>query len=165
MSDIRELIRSYFLELKAITPSLLARTKLYFTPIRTFGNAKFKGSGGVDIKLPLEFSMDLGLHVESYVNGNDLNKNTIKENILTLITKHLQARNINLAYLAKDIVKDLSDNIIYVDVLGINGDKSFQTLLPSTNDCSPMLKQTLVLRDDGSVHADRALNLLWYTVG
>ena len=165
MSDIRELIRSYFLELKAITPSLLARTKLYFTPIRTFGNAKFKGSGGVDIKLPLEFSMDLGLHVESYVNGNDLNKNTIKENILTLITKHLQARNINLAYLAKDIVKDLSDNIIYVDVLGINGDKSLQTLLPSTNDCSPMLKQMLVLRDDGSVHADRALNLLWYTVG
>ena len=165
MSDIRELIRSYFLELKAITPSLLARTKLYFTPIRTFGNAKFKGSGGVDVKLPLEFTMDLGLHVESYVNGNDLNKNTIKENILTLITNHLKSRNINLAFLAKDIVHDLSDNIIYVDVLGINGDKSLQTLLPSTNDCSPMLKQTLVLRDDGSVHADRALNLHWYTVG
>lgn len=163
MSDIRQLIRAYMNELEAIAPSLLARTKLYFTPIRTFGNAKFRGSGGVDITLPLEFSVDLGLHVESYVNGNDLNKNTIKENILTLITNRLENRTMNLAFLARDITRDLSDNIVCVDVLGINGDRSLQTLIPSTDDCSPMLKQVLVLRDDGSVHADRALNISWFT--
>lgn len=164
MTDIRELLRSYFLELKAATPSLLARTKMYFTPIRTFGNAPFKGSGGTNIILPLEFSVELGLHVESYVNGNDLNKDTIRTNILTLLTNRLKDHSLNLARLARDITDELGDNIIAVDVLGINGDKALQTLIPVNADSSPQLKQRLVLSDDGSVHTDRALDLTWFTL-
>ena len=52
MEDVRDLLRAYFNELKAITPTLLARTKLYFSPIRTFGHAEFKGSNGSIQTLP-----------------------------------------------------------------------------------------------------------------
>ena len=164
VSDIRALLRSYFDELNSISPTLLARTKLYFAPIRTFGNAQFKGHGGTEITLPLEFSIGLGLHVESYVDGSDLNKETIKNSILTLIDKRLKEGYLNLALLARDIMDGLSDNIICVDVLGIDGDSSLQTMLPVSEDCYPQLKQVLVLNDDGSVHTTRRLDLTWSVI-
>ena len=55
--SIRNLILSYLYELKAITPSLLARTKLYFSPIRTFGNSEFKGSHSEARMLPVQCSI------------------------------------------------------------------------------------------------------------
>ena len=164
VSDIRELLRSYFNELNTVSPSLLARTKLYFAPIRTFGNAQFKSNGGTEITLPLEFSIGLGLHVESYVDGSDLNKETIKNTILNLIDKRLKEGYLNLALLARDIMNGLSDNIICVDVLGIDGDSSLQTMLPVSEDCYPQLKQVLVLNDDGSIHTTRRLDLTWSVI-
>ena len=61
-------------------------------------------------------------------------------------------------------MKELSDDIVFVDVLGINGDKTLQTLIPVKEDCYPQLKQILVLHDDGTIHADHDLTLDWYVI-
>ena len=164
MEDIRDLLRAYFSELKSITPSLLARTKLYFSPIRTFGHAEFKGSNGSIRSLPVQFSAELGLHIEAYVKASTLSKQTIRSVILTLIDKDMKDGTINLAALAKDIVKELSDNVLYVDVLGLNNDRTQQTMIPVREDTYPQLKQILVLYDDGTIHVDRDLELDWYVI-
>lgn len=164
MEDVRELLRSYFNELKAITPTLLARTKLYFSPIRTFGHAEFKGSNGSIQTLPVQFSAELGLHIEAYVKDSNTSKQTIREVILTLIDKDMKDGTINLAELAKDITKELSDNVLYVDVLGLNGNKSQQTMIPVDEGTYPQLKQILVLYEDGTIHVDRDLELDWYVI-
>ena len=164
MNDIRSLLRSYYSELNSISPSLLARTKMYYSPIKTFGMAKFKGNNGTEVTLPVGFSVDLGLHVEAYVNGSDLNKETIRRNITSIIDNRLKNGYINLAEIANDIMDGLSDNIICVDVLGIDGDSTLQTLIPFSNDCHPQLRQILVVNDDGSVHVERELNLNWSVI-
>ena len=164
MNDIRDLLRSYFSELETITPSLLARTKLYFSPIRTFGYAEFKGSNGSIQTLPVQFSAELGLHIEAYVKDSTLSKQTIREVILKLIDEEMKDGIINLAELAKTIVKELGDNVLYVDVLGLNGIESQQTMIPVNEDTYPQLKQILVLYDDGTIHIDRALELDWYVI-
>ena len=164
MEDIRDLLRAYFNELKAITPSLLARTKLYFSPIRTFGSAEFKGSSGSIQTLPVQFSTEFGLHVEAYVKNSSLNKETIRSTILTLIDRDMLDGTINLAVLAKDISKELGDNVVYVDVLGLNGDRTQQTMIPVSDDTYPQLKQVLTIYDDNTVHVDRALSLDWYVI-
>ena len=162
--DVRELLRSYLNELKAITPSLLARTKLYFSPIRTFGYAEFKGSNGSTQMLPVQFSTELGLHVEAYVKSNALSQKTIKQIIINLIDDSTKSGIINMSELAKRILKELSDNVLYVDVLGMNGNKVQQTLIPVSEDTHPQLKQILVLYDDNTLHVDRALDLDWYVI-
>lgn len=164
LDSIRDLIRSYLYELKAITPSLLARTKLYFTPIRTFGNAEFKGSGAETTIRPVQCAIELGLHIESYVHSSVTRKLIIRNEIIELILKDIKDGIINLAELAKTLVKELGDDIVYVDVLGINGDKTVQTLIPVEEDCYPQLKQILVLHDDGTIHVDHDLNLDWYVI-
>lgn len=164
MEDVRELLRSYFNELETITPSLLARTKLYFSPIRTFGSAEFKGSNGSTQILPVQFSAELGLHIEAYVKDSTLSKQTIREVILSLIDKDMKDGTINLSALAKDIIKELSDNVLYVDVLGLNGNKAQQTMIPVNENTYPQLKQILVLYEDGTIHVDRDLELNWYVI-
>ena len=164
LDDIRELIRAYLLELKAITPSLLARTKLYFSPIRTFGNDDFKGSSGESRVLPVQCSMELGLHIESYVSNSVTKKQIIRDEIINLILKDVKDGTINMSELAKTIMSELNDDIVCADVLGINGDKTLQTLIPVHEDCYPQLKQILTIHDDGTIHMDHDLILDWYVI-
>ena len=164
MEDVRELLRAYFSELNSITPSLLARTKLYFSPIRTFGHAEFKGSNGSIQMLPVQFTAELGLHIEAYVKDSTASKKTIRDVILTLIDKDMKDGTINLSLLAKEITKELSDNVLYVDVLGLNGNKTQQTMIPVNEDTYPQLKQILVMYEDRTIHVDRALELDWYVI-
>jgi hypothetical protein len=137
---------------------------LYFTPIRTFGNAEFKGSGAETTIRPVQCAIELGLHIESYVHSSVTRKLIIRNEIIELILKDIKDGIINLAELAKTLVKELGDDIVYVDVLGINGDKTVQTLIPVEEDCYPQLKQILVLHDDGTIHVDHDLNLDWYVI-
>lgn len=164
LDSIRDLIRSYLYELKAITPSLLARTKLYFTPIRTFGSSEFKGSSSETTVRPVQCSIELGLHIESYVHNSVTRKRIIRDEVVEYILKDIKDGTINLSVLAKTLMKELSDDIVFVDVLGINGDKTLQTLIPAREDCYPQLKQILVLHDDGTIHADHDLVLDWYVI-
>ena len=164
IEDVRELLRAYFNELKAITPTLLARTKLYFSPIRTFGHAEFRGSNGSTQMLPVQFSVEFGLQIESYVKNDTLSQKTIRQIIIGIIDQDTKDGILNLAETAKSISKELSDNVLYVDVLGLNGNKVQQTMIPVNEDTYPQLKQILVLYEDNTIHVDRALDLDWYVI-
>lgn len=164
LNDIREVLRAYLNELKAITPSLLARTKLYYAPICTFGTAKFRGSSGETRVLPVQFSMEYGLHIASYVSSGIVKKDIIRGEIIKFIKKALASGSINMASIAKTIMKELGDEIVCVDVLGINGDKTLQTMIPLEKDCYPQLRQILVQYEDGSIHVDHDLTINWYVL-
>lgn len=164
LNDIRDVLRAYLNELKAITPSLLARTKLYYAPICTFGTAKFRGSSGETRVLPVQFSMEYGLHIASYVSSGIVKKDVIRGEIIKFIKKALASGSINMASIAKTIMKELGDEIVCVDVLGINGDKTLQTMIPLEKDCYPQLRQILVQYEDGSIHVDHDLTVDWYVL-
>ena len=62
--------------------------------------------------------------------------------------------------LAQAIRESNSDSVKYVDVLGIDGDPSLQTMRAVDNSIKPHLKHVLVLMDDKeTIDVDRGLEL------
>lgn len=163
--EVRELLRSYFNLLDATKPMLLERTELYYSPIQSMGYGNFKGQDGETMSIPLEMTIDLRLHVLPSVSGDANMKETIRTNILSIIDDHVATGAVNCAILAEQIRSAMSDTVLFVDVLGINGDPNIQTLIAEdTTLHTPRLKTILILEEDGSIGVDKGLNLTWSTI-
>ena len=56
----------------------------------------------------------------------------------------------------------MSDSILYVDVLGINGNTNTQTLVSKNpNQSAVRLKQLLVLDNDNTILVEKGVNIEW----
>ena len=160
--DIQNLLRGYFQLLEDTRPLLLERTNLYYSPIKSMGYGNFKGSNGEVVQYPLEITVDLRVHISPTTAGSDDSKELIRSNIITLIEQHIQNGNISCTSLADDIRDSMSDVILYVDVLGINGDPDVQTLVSEdASQSSVRLKSLLVLEDDNTISVEKGVNIEW----
>lgn len=157
--DTVEAIRSYFATIIETRLRLLEGTNLFYSPIRTMGYAKFRGKNNEIIFTNLEVALGFRLHVESFISANSSTKSTIKQNILKIIDKHIASGTVSCVDIATEIQSSMSDMILHVDVLGINGDQSLQTLLRSDESTIPHLGYKLIMNDDGSIGIDRGLTL------
>ncbi len=161
-TSIQELLRSYFEALEATQPLLLERTELYYTPINSMGSGVFKGADGDTITHDLEITVSLKLYVTSTTAGDDDTKELIENNILTLVETHMEDGSINCADLANEIKTSMSDSVLYVDILGINGDTSTQTLITDDPSQSAVrLKTLLVLNEDNTISVEKGLDITW----
>ena len=161
-SDVQELLRSYFELLDATKPQLLERTELYYAPVRSMGTGVFKGANGDTIEHPLEITVTLRLHVSAAFGASETNKEIIRNNVLTILEQHISDGSISCSTLANEIRTQLSDTVLYVDVLGINGDPDVQTLISDEPSKSAVrLKSVLALDKDGKVVVEKGLNIIW----
>lgn len=161
-SDVQELLRSYFELLDATKPQLLERTELYYAPVRSMGTGMFKGANGDTIEHPLEITVTLRLHVAASFGASEANKETIRNNVLTILEQHISSGSISCAVLANEIRNQLSDTVLYVDVLGINGNPDVQTLISDEPSKSAVrLKSVLTLDKDGKVSVEKGLTIVW----
>lgn len=160
--DIRGLIRSYCDVLEHTRPMLLERTNLYFKPIKSLGYGDFKGSNGAVISMPLEISVGLRIYITAGTAGSQDSKDLIKSNIISIIEDHISSGNISCTVLSERIRQSMSDTVLYVDVLGINGNQDVQTLVSlDPSQSSVRLKSVLVLNEDNTISVEKDVNIEW----
>ena len=160
--DIENLLRGYFDLLESTRPLLLERTNLFFTPIKTLGYGVFKGVNGDIINHQLDVSVNLRVHISPVISGDMNTKNLIRSNIIKIIEQHMSSGNVSCTILAEQIRQNMSDTILYVDVLGIDGNHNVQTLVSAdTSQSSVRLKSILVINEDNTISVEKAVNIEW----
>lgn len=157
---VRDLISGYCDTVISMRSRMLERTRVYYSPIRTFGLGDFKSPNGDTFTHDLEISLKFKLHVPVSVVRDNAQKAIIRNNILTIVKNHLRTGKFNLVDVANEIKESMSDNIYYIDIDGVDGDDTVQTLISANKDiCRPYLKQMLVRDTNNAVIIEDALTL------
>lgn len=162
MDYTRSILRSYMVTINEAYDHLLNGTKLFFAPIKTIGMATSSIGNNLSITHSLELTVRFKLYVQDYVNKNETIKQTIYDNIVSLIDGYTNTSDDNVV--AIDVIvslikQHLSEYVINVDVFGFFDDPGIQTLICSSGEIKPHLKQYLLLRDDGVITVARGLTI------
>ena len=162
---IAQSINSYFTAISSARPKLLEETKLFFEPLRSIGYSKFRVSDEIIIDADLEMTIGFKLFVEKYV-AEDLNlQAVIKESIITIVDKYVSNSRFSLVELGNLITAAMDEYIVSIDIYGINGSQTLQTLMQIDDSVVPHLKQKLFLDDDGSIQIDRGVDITFVAAG
>lgn len=159
LNDIRETLRTYYEVVNNVTDELIENTALYFRPLRTIGYGSFGYGDDLTISLQLELTISLKIYVEEYILSDTTMVASIRSNILDIIDEHISTGTIELTAIVADILDTMSNDIKYVDIVGINNDATIQTLINTDNSVRPSLKRVLYVKEDGTIDLQRGLNL------
>ena len=158
--SVVETMRAHFNNLGAVKNRLYTSTKLYFEPMRSLGFGRFYTDGETVATYPLDISMAFRLHVSPDIADDNTMLESLRESIIKLIDDHMAEGSTNMAVIAQLIKDKNSDSVRYVDVLGINGDESLQTMRCVDPEVRPHLKHELRLLDDNAtIDLTRGLTL------
>lgn len=164
--SITSRMRTHFLNLAGVKACLYTNTKLYFEPLRSLGNAEFFVSGNETKTLPLDVTMAFRLHVTADVLETEAIKTNLEESIINLIDNYLASNSLDMVAIAQKIKSENSDLVKHVDVLGVNGDPTLQTMRCADDDARPHLKHILEVLDDGkTIDLRRGLTLDFVSIG
>lgn len=157
--NVRAQMRTYFDELGDAKAKLYANSRLFFEPLKSFGYGTFT-VGDSEVELPLDITMTFKLYVSKSASEDLTLVDSLTESIISIIDTYIDSNVVNCADIAKKITEDLSDSVKYVDVLGINGDVTLQTMTCVDTNVRPHLKHILKLLDDGTtVDVTRGLSI------
>jgi len=145
VNNISTTLMSYFDSVNSVNDELIENTQIYFKPLRSLGKAYFKQSDDTTIELPLEITMAFKMYVDDYVKADSDMTNLIESTTLSIIDEHIESGTISMTAIVEDITNTMSIDIKYIDILGINGDNTLQTLISVDEDVRPNLKQELFL--------------------
>lgn len=158
--SVVETMRSHFNNLGAVKNRLYTNTKLYFEPMRSLGFGRFYTDGETVATYPLDISMAFRLHVSPDIADDSTMLESLRESVIRLIDDHMAEGSTNMAVIAQLIKDNNSDSVRYVDVLGINGNESLQTMRCVDPEVRPHLKHELRLLDDNAtIDLTRGLTL------
>jgi len=140
-------------------PDLREEMWIFFQPLRSLGNAKFKLSGNKTVELDLGMSVSLRLYVYKHVIEDARTLTSIRSTVIDIIDAHVATGVVSSTVIANTILDLMPTLVKYVDVLGINGQEELQTLLGVEEDILANLKEQLVIAEDGTISTERALTL------
>ena len=104
--------------------------------------------------------MKFKLHVTYDAYEDDILLENMRETIIKIIDKAVDAGYVNCVEIARSIIAETDGAVKYVDVLGIDGDPDLQTMRPVSKNVRPHLKHILKLSTDGkTIDVDRGLEL------
>jgi hypothetical protein len=105
--------------------------------------------------------LELGfrLYITEAANSDPIVLDRLRNSVQDIVDEHLDTGEVNCSKLAANIVSRLSDQVVNVDILGIDNDPSLQTLLKVGVGNRPSLAQELVLLDDGTIGVARKLTI------
>ena len=157
--DITELLRGYYATLATAKQLLVEGTELYFRPQQSVGLAPFTIASGEIINRNLELELGFRLYITEAANSDPIVLDRLRNSVQDIVDEHLDTGEVNCSKLAANIVSRLSDQVVNVDILGIDNDPSLQTLLKVGVGNRPSLAQELVLLDDGTIGVARKLTI------
>lgn len=157
--DISNQFKLFIYEVDKVQNQLLTQTYVYFKPKRTIGKAIFSTKNDINIEHDLNIYLSFIVYVDKNINKDTQIKESFKQVILNIINTNIQNGFISISDIQKQIRKELDDQIISIDTLGISGDPELQTLKCIDNDTQPILKQKLIYNSDQTLSLKPDLRL------
>ena len=144
-------LESYMDTVMTIQNQLLERTNLFFQPITTMGIGRY----GVGNDLEVTGSLTISFKIKYYVHNSVMTNYNVQNIIRTLtrdsLEKSMSSRIISITEIFENIRRELSDYVVKVDVLGINGDIELQTLIVLDEDTRPSIARKLSINKDNTI--------------
>ena len=165
VSDISNILESYFTTIATARSKILEETKLYYRPVRTIGNAKFSVGDGVEVYKSLDMSFKLRLHVPQFVKNSIETQTLVKTSIGDIIEEYLSNKKISMTEVANIIRDRLTNYIDAVDVLGINGDRDLQTVMVVDDDAVTSVARALTILQDNTATLSRDIDIEFVSTG
>jgi len=147
--NLVEVMRAHFENLGSIKNRLYTNTKLFFEPMRSIGYGKFYTDGETEDEYSLDIRMAFRLHVSSDIANDADMMSYMNESVIKIIDDHMAEGGCSMTTIAQLIKDANSDSVRYVDVLGIDGNETLQTMRCVDPEVRPHLKHELQLEDDG----------------
>ena len=154
-------LSSYFTTLNIAKTSLLEKVDLFYQPIKTIGRSVFKTTDAQEIVHDLDVGLKFRLHVESYVASDLSLKQQIQDTVEDMVEQAMATGSLSMTDIASRIMNALSDTVLHVDILGIDGDLNLQTIIHDGADVIPHIRQKLVQLDDGSLAIRKDIVIEW----
>lgn len=153
-------LRTHYENLGRARDEMFTNTRLYFEPFQSIGYSAFKIDSDKTEDVQLDITVSLRLHVDKSITQDETLMDSMKYRMIQIIDEKLETGYLNLSDVSRTIMNELSDSISYIDILGINGDPTIQTLRCLDNGVKPHLSHKLVLLEDNiTLDLQRGLNL------
>ena len=165
-TNVTDIIREHCELIGKCRQSMFTNTRLFFSPCKSIGRAEFDVGNGLTSKIRMDVSVGFKLYVTPAVTQNPSLLDNIRSTIIQIIDSKIESSHIlNCPDVAAAIVENLSESILRVDVLGINGNVDLQTIKCVDKEAQVHLGHQLQLLSDGNtIDIGRALNLEIVTV-
>ncbi len=151
-NTLSDTLETYFTAVEAVQNQLLERTYIYFRPTKTFGSCKFSIGDQLVKKYNLAIKFSAKYYIKDFVKDNEVLLANIKKVTIDEITTQLETKHICMVSIFETIREKLSDYVVDIDVYGIDGISTLQTLVVAEDDVQPTIATKLVL--------DRSNNIL-----
>ena len=144
-------LQEYNDDMSDIQKTLIEETRLFFTPIRTLGRTTF-GLGGGEVKTAsLGLSFAITYYVSSRVMGDESVQDILRQQTVDVIRDEVKQKTISMTNIAKTLLTTFQDQVISVDIGGINDTDTDQTFFVQNTDAIPMVRLILQEREDSSL--------------
>lgn len=164
-ASVNSVLRTHFDNLGEAKNKVFTNTRLFWAPLRSLGLATFQRTSDETEELQLDISIKFRIYVDAATASDSTLIKNIKTSLIALVDKYLGSETFSCITVANAARDELGDTIKQIDVLGINGDTTLQTLSPIDEDVRCHLGHALELLDDGTtIDIGRALTLEVVTV-
>lgn len=148
--QVAEEISTYVTAVGEMKSRALENMSLYFRPTKTMGKSMFSQGDAVTqlMDLGLSFSFEC-LMPRSSINDESV-KQQVRDQLFTSASEELAKDVISITAITDKAKAVLGTLITSMNVLGINGSTTVQTLIPKQSGIQPMVANILYVKDDGS---------------
>lgn len=154
-------ISNYVNIVTEIQSKLLERTKAYFKPVRSIGSATFEVGNGNQVIMGLGLSFAFKVYVSDVVVVDSEKKKLMTDVIHSVVEENMIKSKISLTEISEEIKSRLKDMIVSIDIGGVNGIPSLQTIFVTDTDAAPMVALKLVVDDSGQLTLVRDITIEW----
>ena len=159
-ADVTNVLRTHFDNLGETKNRVFTNTRLYWAPLRSLGVATFNINADETRDLNLDISVGFRIHVEAGDAKDTTLVRNIKDRLIAITDECLKQETFSCIEVANRAQQEMSETIKQIDVLGINGDVTLQTLQPVDPEVRCHLAHTLELLDDDlTIDLSRALTM------
>jgi len=159
VSTLLETLESYFGTVREVGKQVLERTSLYFKPVRSIGLTKYGIGDGLTYRDNLSLSFRAKYYTKPYVLQSTTLQETIRKATIAKIEEAIRSKVISCNDIFRNIKDQLSDYIYQIDVLGINGDVTLQSLVVLDTDTQPSLAKQLLVSKDNTLYLDHMVDI------
>ena len=159
VTELPSILESYFSTLTVARTKILEETQLFYRPIKTIGTAKFSVGDGVEVYQNLDMSFKLRLHVPAFVKNSLENQSMVSASTKNIIESYLSNNKISMTEVANIIRDKLRSYVDAVDVLGINGNQTLQTLTVIDDDAIISVAKILTILQDGTISLQKDVDI------
>ncbi len=148
VENLTKNITVYLSIIKNLNSQLKERNFAYFRPVRSIGTGKFDIGDDVVSVNPLEMEFRIRCYVHAFVMQDDLVRSQITSLMTSLIETAIKDKTISMMDIFNQVKKQMSDYILHIDLLGINGNTELQTMIVIDKDAQPSIARKLIVTED-----------------